>query len=121
MGTGTPKKGHPGTGIPIRGPIMRALFDMSFSKFVSLELVKLMYIAAIMLAVVATVTAIVAAFSNAFWAGVVSILIAPFILLIYIIGCRVSLELLIVLFRIADSAREISENTSILGRREPPA
>lgn len=121
MGSGSSKAGQRGTDVEARGPILRALFDMSFSRFLSLELVKLMYAAAIMIAVVATAVSILVAFSDSFWAGIVSILLAPFLLLIYIIAWRIWLELLIVLFRIAEYAREIAENTSILGRREPPA
>jgi hypothetical protein len=117
----TPEKGPRGTNVQARGPILRALFDMSFTEFLSLELVKLMYLAAIIFAVLATVTSLIAAFSNGFWAGIVAVLVAPFLLLVYIVSWRIWLELLIVLFRIADYARDISENTSILGRREPPS
>jgi hypothetical protein len=100
------------------GPILRALFDLSFSRFLSLELVKIMYVVAIILAVIAVIPTIVIAFDTGFWTGVVSIFVAPFLFLIYIISWRVWLELLIVLFRIAEYAREIAENTSILGRRD---
>lgn len=122
MAASSTRKEMGGTGAaggPVRGPILRALFDLSFTRFLTLQLVKVMYVAAIIMAVVAVISSILIAFSNSFWSGIASIFIAPFLFLIYIILWRVWLELLIVLFRIADYLREIAENTSILGRREP--
>jgi hypothetical protein len=118
MGTGSPKSVRSDPGSNSGGPILRALFDLSFSRFLSLELVKILYVVAIFLAVLAVIPTIVIAFDTGFWTGVISIFVAPFLFLIYIVSWRVWLELLIVLFRIAEYAREIAENTSILGRRD---
>jgi hypothetical protein len=120
MGIGSPKKEQSEARGQGRGPVLRALFDLSFSRFLSLELVGLVYIAAIMAAIVAVIASIFIAFSNGIWVGVGSILIAPILFLLYVISWRIWLELLIVLFRIAEYGREIAENTSILGRRETP-
>jgi hypothetical protein len=121
MGTGSPKTQQSNAGGRSRGPILRALFDLSFSRFLSLELVGLVYIAAIMVAVLAVIASILIAFSNGIWVGIGSILVAPILFLLYVISWRIWLELLIVLFRIAEYGREIAENTSILGRRQPPS
>jgi hypothetical protein len=121
MGTRTPGKSSAAIDVREQGSLLRALFDMSFSRFLTLELIKLMYVATIIIVIVATVSSILFAFSNSVWVGIVSVLVAPFLALISVIGWRVSLELLIVLFRIAEYSREISENTSILGRRERPS
>lgn len=121
MATNRSGEGHPRMGVRVTGPILRALFDVSFTRFLTLELIGLMYVAALMMALVVTVASIFVAFSYALWAGIATVLLAPLVFVIYAIGWRISLELLIVLFRVAEYSREISENTSILGHRENPA
>jgi len=88
-----------------------AIFDFSFSRFAVVELVKVLYVIAIVLAVIAVIIGIVSAFASSFWAGLFSIILAPVVFIVYIFIARVWLELLVVVFRIADHTREIAENT----------
>ena len=64
MGTRTPGKSSAAIDVREQGSLLRALFDMSFSRFLTLELIKLMYVATIIIVIVATVSSILFAFSN---------------------------------------------------------
>jgi hypothetical protein len=89
-----------------------ALFDLSFSKFVTVELIQILYIVGIMLAGLAAVMASVASFFNYGIAiGIFSTCIAGLVFILYALGLRVFLELFVVFFRIADYAKEVARNT----------
>jgi membrane protein YdbS with pleckstrin-like domain len=90
------------------------LFDFTFSQFVSETLVRVLYLVAIGLAVIAAIIAIIAAFFNYNLSVGISVLIlAPLVLLVYIVIVRVIFEFVIVVFRIADHTRQIAENTIV--------
>jgi hypothetical protein len=90
------------------------LFDFTFSQFVSETLVRVLYLVAIGLAVITAIIAIIAAFFNYNLSVGISVLIlAPIVLLVYIVIVRVIFEFVIVVFRIADHTRQIAENTLI--------
>lgn len=90
------------------------LFDFTFSQFVSETLVRVLYLVAIGLAVIAAIIAIIAAFFNYNLSVGISVLIlAPLVLLVYIVIVRVIFEFVIVVFWIADHTRQIAENTIV--------
>ena len=89
------------------------LFDFTFSQFVSETLVRVLYLVAIGLAVIAAIIAIIAAFFNYnLYVGISVLILAPLVLLVYIVIVRVIFEFVIVVFRIADHTRQIVENTT---------
>lgn len=85
------------------------LFDFSFSEFVTIKIVKILFIIGIILALIGAITFIVAGFNLSTVAGIVFLLISPIIFLLYVLFIRVWLEIIIVIFRIADNTKIMAE------------
>jgi len=77
------------------------LFDLSFKEYVTTKILKFIYILAIIFAVISALGFIGAGFTRGTTAGMLCLIFSPVILLIYIIGARVWVEMIIVLFRIS--------------------
>jgi uncharacterized membrane protein len=91
--------------------LFNAIFDFSFSKFVSIDLVRVLYAFTFIVAGLAAIGLILAGFAvNLSW-GIGSIILAPILYFLIIVIVRVFLEMLVVLFRIAENTREIADNT----------
>lgn len=82
------------------------LFEFSFSRFISLKIIGVLYAIGIFFGGLAAVGIIIAGFSNGS-TGVFSLILVPFALLFYLIILRVVLEGFAAVLRIA-------ENTSYL-------
>lgn len=91
-------------------PPFSAIFDFSFKEFISIDLIRVLYIFAFVVAGLAMVGTILAGFANSFWWGLGSIIIAPIVFFIIVFVARISLETMIVLFRIAENTRETADN-----------
>jgi hypothetical protein len=112
---GTPVVAHPATlaGAPSSHGFFGALFDLSFTSFVTAKLIKVLFVLAIIVVALAAVGFVVLAQNQPSPAPVVSIIIAPIAFFIYIILVRVQLEILIVIFRMSEHLAEIAQQ----GRR----
>lgn len=88
-----------------------ALFDFSFSTFITTKIIKALYIVAIAFSLLGGLMMIIGGFSNGFLSGVVTLALAPVVVLIYIVMARVWLELVIVLFNISEDIRSIADKT----------
>lgn len=88
---------------------LSALFDFSFSEFVTTKIIKILYGILIVLAGVAALVAIIAGFTNSVGQGILMLILSPLVFLLYVILARVWLELVIVIFRIAENVGEIAE------------
>lgn len=87
-----------------------SLFDFSFTSFVTTKIIKVLYGLLIAGAVVFSLVLIVGSFSDSPGAGVFMLVIgAPLFFFIAVLYARVVLELIIVVFRIADHTAEIAE------------
>ena len=94
-----------------------SLFDFSFSKFITTKIIKVLYVLAIIASglgvCIFALTTIFGGFKTSFLAGVISLIVvavvAPLGFLIYVCLARVWLELLIVIFRIAEHSKNIEE------------
>jgi len=93
---------------------LSALFDFSFSEFVTTKIIKILYGILIVLAGVAALVAIISGFTNSVGQGILMLILSPLVFLLYVILARVWLELVIVIFRIAENVGEIAE------RKKPP-
>ena len=96
---------------PSGKPPFSAIFDFSFTEFISIDLIRVLYVFAFIVAGLAMVGTILAGFSNGFGWGLGSIIIAPVVFFIIIFVARIGLEMLVVLFRIAENTRETADNT----------
>jgi hypothetical protein len=103
------------------GSFFRALFDFSFSEFVTTKLIKVLYVITIILAALVWIGILISSlFSRNAWAIIGAIFIVPIGFLIQVIFARVGYEILIVIFGIAESARDMAWALTG-GRKAPPA
>lgn len=86
----------------------RALFDFSFSQFVTTRLIRFLYAIGVLFAVVGAVSAIFAGFNESAGAGFAALIFSPLIFLLVVIVVRIYLEIVIVVFRIAEYLRDMS-------------
>ena len=85
-----------------------ALFDLSFSSFVTTKIIKVLYVLAIVIAGIIALAYTIAAFAADPVLGLLTLVIlAPLGFLLYVIYTRVFLELIIVIFRILETNTEL--------------
>jgi uncharacterized membrane protein len=86
------------------------LFDFSFRRFITVRLIHILYVLAMIGIGIATLGLIVSAFAGSAAMGVLMLLIgAPIFFLLSLLSARVSLELIVVLFRMSENTSAIAE------------
>ena len=90
-----------------------AIFDFSFTNFVTTKLIKLLYAISLIFIVIGFFAMIIGGFvamiSDSVPAGLAILCVSPFFLVIYILLARVWSEFIIVIFRIAENMAELVE------------
>ena len=87
-------------------PFFQRLFDLSFSRFVTPSLIKLLFILAVAVASLFALFMLIAGLATISRGGILLVLLAPLYWLLGVIySCRVLLELIIILFRIEANTR----------------
>jgi hypothetical protein len=89
-----------------------ALFDLSFSEFVTTKLIKILYVLLLIVIaiglVVGLISSLVTMFSRGgFLTGLLGLIFTPIGALIWVIMARVWMELIIVVFRIAENTTDL--------------
>lgn len=84
------------------------LFDFSFTQFITTRIIKVLYGLAIFFAAAIAVVGIVGAFSESAVAGSVLLVLSPLWLLLCVVFARVMLEIVVVMFRIAEHVGDIA-------------
>lgn len=88
-----------------------ALFDFSFSRFVSVSLIRVAYILALLVGLFIVVATVVMTFFNTgFLAGIFSLIIAPIAFIVFAVIVRVWLEFVVVIYRIADHTKKMADH-----------
>lgn len=87
------------------------LFDFSFEEFITLSIIKLIYILLLVLSGFGALAMFVGLASQGAFGVVIGLIVAPIIFLVYVVLTRVWLEFLIVVFRIERNAAEIARNS----------
>jgi hypothetical protein len=95
--------------------LLAALFDFSFSEFITPKIIKSLYTIGIVIAAVGALLFIGAGFNRSAAAGFLFLILSPLVFLLYAMGVRIYLELLMVMFNIAGHVAEIAERS----RRTP--
>jgi Domain of unknown function (DUF4282) len=91
-----------------------SLFDLSFSKFITTKLIKVLFVISIALAAFGSLALVVTGFTASAIAGILMLLIgAPLLFFFYVIYARVMMELIMVIFRSSEYLAEIAKQ----GRR----
>lgn len=85
------------------------MFDFSFSQFVTTKVIKFLLVIAMILAAIIAISIIVSGFAAAWWKGLIALILSPVIYLLIMLGFRIYLELIIVIFRIAENLVSIRE------------
>lgn len=88
-----------------------ALFNFSFSEFLTLKLIRILYALAICGMAFLSFAIVVNAFEFNTFAGIGAMVVAPVVFFLGVTFARVFVELVILLFRIAEHARVIAEAT----------
>lgn len=84
------------------------LFDFSFRSFITPTIISIIYGIVLALLIVATILSIFLGFRAGAAAGVIILILSPIIFLIYLTFARMWLEVVVVLFRIAQDVGEIA-------------
>ncbi|MFA5258343.1 MAG: DUF4282 domain-containing protein [Opitutales bacterium] len=87
-----------------------ALLDISFTSYITTKLVKLIYIVCLVLIGIGGLAALVTFFSCGVGAGILGLLMTPIIMLLEIMAVRVWLEMIMVVFRIAEDVNKIARS-----------
>lgn len=82
-------------------------------------MIKVLFILAIIVSAIVAVVMIVSGFVSGALSGIVLLIISPILFLVYVILARVWLELIIVIFRIAENTGRLAEQSP--GAAAPPA
>ena len=91
------------------------LFDLSFNEFITTKIIKVLFVIAIIFSAIGGLAIMFGMFASKSFFGVVGgLILGPVLFLVYVILARVWMEVLIVLFRIAENTAKIA------GRGEPP-
>ena len=88
-----------------------SLFDLSFSELVTTKIVKMLYIITMGLSGLTALGMVIGGFSDSAGTGFGMLILAPIVFLLQILFARIWLELVIIVFKIA-------ENTSYLVRKD---
>ncbi len=86
-----------------------SLFDLSFSEFVTIRIIKVLFVLAIILSGIFAVGILVAGLAGGAGKGVLALIAAPIVFFLYVLGARIWLEVIIVLFRIAENTGKLVE------------
>lgn len=87
-----------------------SLFDLSFSEFVTTKIIKFLFVLAIIGSAIGALAIIIAGFSSGSGAlGMLALLLSPVVFFVYVLLSRVWLELIIVVFRIAENTGRLVE------------
>jgi hypothetical protein len=84
-----------------------SFLDFSFSEFVTTRLIKVLYVLGIIGAGIMGLGMIISGFADGFGRGILSLILSPIAVVLVILLVRIYLELIIVLFRIAENTTEL--------------
>ena len=91
-----------------------SLFDFSFTEFITTSIIKVLYILAVIGSAIAAIGLLISGFASGKAAGVLfAIVISPIAFILYVILARVWMEVILVLFRIAENTGKLVEQNEI--------
>jgi len=103
------------------GEFWRRLFDLSFTTFITPQLIRVLYVLGMLIAVFIAVGGVFIALTESFWAFIWALVFTPVWLAVVFVLLRVSLEIAIVLFRTAQATIQTAQNTSVRDTRRSEA
>ena len=100
---------------------LKGLFDTRFGTLITPKIIRVLYILTMIVLALVAISFIIGAFNNSVgWGIAVLVVFAPLGFLLYLIVARIWLELVIVAFKINESAQQISAHTATTAGSPPP-
>jgi hypothetical protein len=88
-----------------------SLMDTRFDSLITPKLIRFLYVVSMIVLVIGVVVAIIVGFVDSAGSGILTLILAPIIALIYLIVIRLYLELIVVVFKIRDATIQVADNT----------
>jgi hypothetical protein len=96
-----------------RKGIFAKMFDLSFAEFVTIDLVKILYVLGIIAAALVALGVVVSGFARGSGSGLFALLfLAPLTFAFFTVAARVYAEMILVFFRIAESTQRTADHLS---------
>ena len=99
-----------------RKTFFESLFDISFTSFITIRIIGVLYIVAISLVSLGCLAFLISCFNNGFNGIVVGLVITPLAWILYVIGIRVGLESLAASIKTSENTARMLE---IMQRQNP--
>lgn len=99
---------------------LASLFDLSFNEFITTRLIKVIFVLGIVIAGLLSFSMFVGGASQGFFPFLMMLIVAPLLFLVYVVVLRVWLELVIVIFRIAENIQRIADGKVGHDEQPPP-
>ena len=99
--------------------VLDLVLDLSFKRFVTPRLVRMLYVLSLLAAVFYAGSYMFSGFQNGTFAGIFQMVTAPLAFLLYLIVARVTVELILAIFRIADRLAPMSEEAAARAVQNP--
>ena len=96
---------------PTQRGFFESLMDTRFDSLITPKLIRFLYIVGMVAIGLGTLIWIIGGFANSAGTGVLFLVLAPIAALLWLIVLRLYLELVVVAFKIRDSAEDIAANT----------
>ena len=87
----------------------RRLFDLSFKEFVTPKIITIIFILEIIIGGLTGLGILIKGLSSGGGIAFASLILAPIVFFLYVLGSRIFLEVIIVLFRIAENTTRLVE------------
>jgi len=94
--------------------VLTMLLDFSFTEFLTLKVVRALYVLAIGGAGILALLIAYAGFQRSFLSGLGGLLVAAVLFLVVVVLVRIWLEATVVFFRVADNTAEIAEQAAAI-------
>ena len=88
-----------------------SLFDLSFTEFVTIRIIKVLFVLAIIGSGIGALAVLIGGIAGGGAQAFISIILAPIVFFLYILLARIWLEVIIVLFRIAENTGKLVEQS----------
>jgi hypothetical protein len=94
-----------------RRGFFESLMDTRFDSLITPKLIRLLYVIGMVILTIAVIAVIIGGFVESAGTGVLALVLAPIVALIYLVVLRVYLELVIVAFKIREGVDTVAVNT----------
>jgi di/tricarboxylate transporter len=101
--------------------VLDLVLDLSFKRFVTPRLVRMLYVLSLLAAVFYAGSWMFSGFKSGTLSGLFTVITAPVAFLLYLIFARVTVELILAVFRIADKIAPLSEDEAARTVANPTA